>query len=576
MCASTADHADRRSRAVGSGDGPRWRHANMSKRKNQTSLSAIGAANVRRHPVRSQWERLEAIFTYPGLYDFRDLLPGSIDDTPSFDDSDEPHGPRRGRSCAYPDLLLFALAICSRACSSQNAMLAELKKPGRWVELCDLYREGLDRDVDIPMIPPSDSALDRFMVRLSDEREGCRRRWLGMSERLTHVGWGTARLLGNFADGYCPVDWTRPDHRYVVIGDGTYISPFTDALRQRCEVTGEEVILGSNAKTPNRARIQEQVTDPQPDDKTARGINHVTLSTWTDYGWVVLGTDHATGGEIYPTMVLLDRLLDLAKDRVHTVVWDRVLTGWAIQNLMATRRVMVINKAVARSGRAQFTVDGQKYRPWRIAKAIAVERFRAGQSLPLGTSIYQTTKGYERVNSEFNLLPRPKPLASCAREHVLWVDDGALFDSYLSDDGVWWKRPRAATALEAKPLPADDGTWSLPITWHLDCPDAPEGSHEFTTHWNPAPGRTGAASRGISKALRELRPVPRYADEQFGPIHGLRNITESFNQWFQKTLGQHKRAMRLNVPQQAIEHLCAGMLANAITYHRYLLCTDQE
>lgn len=537
-----------------------------------TPLSATGAANVRRHPVRSQWERFEAIFTYPGLYDCSDLLAESIDETTSFDDSAPRQGPRRGRSCAYPDLLLFALTICSRACTSQNAMLAELDESGRWAELCDLYREGLGLDIEIPAIPPAASALDRFMARLADKREERRRRWAALSERLTHVGWGTARLLGNFADGYGEVDWTNPDYHYVVIGDGTYIKPFTNALRQWCPVTGEEVILGSNAKTRNRARIQEQVTDPKPDDKTARGINHVTLSTWTDFGWVVLGTDHATGGEIYPTMVLLDRLLDFAKDRVHTVVWDRVLTGWAIQDLMATRRVMVINKAVARSGRYPFTVDGQKYRPYNIPKATAVERFRAGQSLPLGTSIYQTTKGYERVNSKFHRLPLPKPLASCAQPHVLWVDDGALFDSYLSHDGVWWKRPRAATAVEAKPLPRDCGTWSLPITWHLDCPAAPEGRHEFTTHWNPAPGRTKA----VSNALLELRPVPRYADEQFGPIHGLRNITESFNQWLQKALGQHKRATRLNVDQQAVEHLCAGMLANAITYHRYLLCTEQE
>jgi hypothetical protein len=546
----------------------------MSKQatKAQSTKSATGAANARRHPVGSRWQRMEAVFTYPGLYDFQDLLPGTL----HVDESAAHRPGKPGRTSSYPDLLLFALVICSRICTSQRALAAELGRPGTWEEVCDLYREGLGLDIDLPAAPPSEDTMDRFVWRLADDHPASRLRWAAIQDRLTQVGYGTARFLGNFSDDHAPVDWTTPDHHHLVFGDGTFIDPMSDVLLQEDPITGEKVPIGSTAADPSRARFQEQFTDPEPDDKTARGINHVTLSTWTDYGWIVLGTAHATGGEIHPTMDLLDRLLDLAKYTVHTVVWDRVLTGWAIQSLMATRRVMVINKPVARDGFAPFYVDGQAFQPWRIGKRIAVERFETGQSLPLGTCIYRTTKSHERVNSQFYPLPLPESLATCPRQHHLWVDDGALFDCFLSDDGVWWKRPQAATAIAARPLPGPNDLWSLPITWHLACSHAAESRHEFTTHWQPAAGRTGRASKGISKALRELRPVPRYAVETFGPIHGLRSITESFNQWFQKTLGQHKRAMRGDAEGQEVDHLAAAMLANSVTYYRYLLCTDDD
>lgn len=539
--------------------------------------SAVGAANTRRHALSTPWERFEAVLTYPGLYDFADLLPPVLGQHDPYDLGGRT---RSGRQRSYPDLLMFALLICMRASTSQNRLVLELKEPGKWGELCDHYRDGIGLDIDLPDVPPTDSALTRFVDRLADKRPRSRKRWDAISRRLTDVGYGTARVLGNFADDHDPVDWTDPDHHHLIFGDGTYVKPLSDVLIQRDPVTDEEIPVGGTVQDPNKARVQRQFTDPTVDQKDAIGINHVTLSTWTDYGWVVLGTDHAEGAEIHPTMDLLDRILDLAGHRVHTVVWDRVLTGWAIQDLMATRRVMVINKPVARrEDQGHFTIAGRTYKPFNIAHKIAIEQFVKEEPLPVGTSVYRTNKGHEVVRSHAHPLPVPKELAACSRAHVLVVDDGALFDCTLSDDTtdpIWWKRPKAASAVEAKPLPGSRGLWTLPIAWHLECPHAPGGRHEFTTHWKPAAGRAASASQGICKAIRDLRPVPRYAEATFAPIHGLRNITESFNQWFKKTLGQHKRAMHLDVEAQFVDHLCAGMLANAISYHRYLLCTDED
>src|SRR5690606_16760786 len=106
------------------------------------------------------------------------------------------------------------------------------------------------------------------------------------------------------------------------------------------------------------ARVVKTLTDTRADGKEQlRGLNMVGVYTWTDAGRLVLGTRVALGAEQWAALELIEEVFRFAKDGMHGVIWDRVITGWLVDYLMATMRLQTVGKPVANSRDDSSEID---------------------------------------------------------------------------------------------------------------------------------------------------------------------------------------------------------------------------
>lgn len=486
---------------------------------------------------RSRENEAITVFKFPGLAHLGSVLPIEHPDY------------------GYPDLLLLATLVCNRIWASQSVGLTEIGKKGVWAKLIAAYAKGTGNPGPFPSIPPSARTLDRFVTRIAEDRP----LWLSLQECFTASAVTLARRLGQFTPNVEP-DWTsiNPDH--LIVGDGTYVKPFSDVREVRDPVTKELVVLGSRAEgTP---RIQRSVTDASQDDKTAVGINHVTITTPTTSGWVVLAVEQAFGAEIRTASAMIDDIVVAVGDGVHAVAWDGAYKGVSKETLTAKHGVLVLTKPVARPDTHQRTVTGGL-----LSEANAIAAFKRSEALPLGTSVFPTSRGHEMVRT-YAYRFGPIPDTACA--HDLWVDGEALVDVAREKEYSQPLKVAHARAVRASRHTYKSGRFGIATLWSLPCPDA--GEHHFTTISQPRRDEKEKPLGEIGKTINAASPIPRAASETFADGYGFRNWSESFNSWFKAHLGTSAgtaRAMRLRPAHQAIDHLCVGLLANSITYRHH-------
>lgn len=508
----------------------------------------------------SKRQQALALFQFRGLLDLKEKLPASNEDG------------------GYPDLMLLAVLVCARIWGSQNEALNEMNDSDLWSQLVARYAAATGNPGPFPPIAPAAHTLDTFTARVAETRglvDELRQRFMVSSVAM-------AKQLGQFKQDVEP-DWTRIDPKHLIIGDGTYVRPFSSVRETRDAKTDKLVILGSRAKY--QPRVQRVVTDAAQDDKTAVGINHVTVVTWTRYGWIVLGVDHALGSEIRTATPMIDRLTELAGNGIHTVAWDSAYSGISKEILTATNGVFALTKPVSRAAQQQLEYAGAG-----LSQEEAVWRYKNDEELPLGTSVFPVTKGHAMVRT-FVYPFGPVPGTSCP--HELWVDGEALVDVRrdvrarpMPTTGEAANDPLAAgdrDTSECQPVKVaraharratrhlhDDGLYGLTIEWSLPCDVA--GEHRFSTTSSPR-AQTGQATPDAAQmAVNAASPLPRAHSKRFGRGYGFRNISESFNSWYKSRLGTtagSARAMRLRPEHQAIDHLCIGIIANSNTHLRY-------
>jgi hypothetical protein len=455
-----------------------------------------------------------------------------------------------------------------------------------WQEGRVLFEELFDHP--LAATPPNRNQLEHGRGRLVQ--------WLGViQECFRQAAVGQARHLGNFSTGVAP-DWADPSERHAIYGDGTVMAPYSDVYTITCPITGDVRPVGSRASSPGRARIQRLLTDTSEDGKQAVGVNFVHLHTWTPVGRVVLGTDVALAAEQWPALDLVDAIAARAGDGVHTLVWDRVFTGWLVDYLMGQHRIQVINKAVGRAQdsahdhvirdaelkehvsrlAAEYGVESTGAMGAHLRQAELANRFYAGAPLPLGVCLYR-----KKDKDEFDFVRSRSFLAGQAGgdrdgcRHDLAIDDGGLFIVDLDDDGVLVKT-HTATCLRAVPHQRPDGTWGRTSDWHIPCE---HGGFRHTTVWEPDALRhtpdTPKNQRGTRDlAGSELRPLSRIDDVRdgnpFGAIAYRREDAESYNKWLKSTFVHHGRASHLELEQQHLDVIAAALLNNAITWSKHL------
>lgn len=258
-----------------------------------------------------------------------------------------------GRKQPYPGgVVIGALAGCRIGGSALSA--ARLFGFGdTWEQIRASYEAMTNGTVVLSSRPPSIDWLENVKAKVL--------RTKGLLDAL-HVGFmrcavGQALAHGNLSRGATPT-WLTNDEAHKIYGDGTVFEMYSHVKTITHPLTGAVEVVGGDAKDPARARIQRFETDTSQDDKArTRGVNHVSVHTWTPEGRVVLGLDYALGAELWPALDLVDAVVALAGDGVHTLVWDRVITGWPVDYLMGQHRIATVNKAVAASTKKAETDD---------------------------------------------------------------------------------------------------------------------------------------------------------------------------------------------------------------------------
>lgn len=555
-------------------------------------------------------DQITAIFEFLGLHEMAPVFerPAATDGAPK---------PRRGRQAAYPPIALLAVLAAARATGSLTSAIALLHKDRQLWERCVTAFEQRS-GVRLPPIPPTRDQVLALRDKIVDDPSLL----AGLQLRFRVLAVGQARLQGNLTKGVEP-NGADPQEAHTIYGDGTIIAKYSDVRHFVDPATGEVHILGSRAKDPNRARIQELASDTSEDQKVSNGLNMVAMHTWTPSGRVTLGTAVALGGEAWAALELAESLHEIAGDGIHSLVYDRAITGWHVDHLMANCRIQVIGKAVgassqqaawdgttddavrdtvrrrmAEKGIPEKPEKGRKGHSAFVRDAAFVERrdvladmLMYHERMPLGLCIYPTSnRNFDLVRSwasELDPQVHDGPDGPCV--HRLAVDDGGLYEveDHPEEDGQAVKT-RVLRCHTSTPYRRPDGKWGTNNRYTIDCP---HGDIEYERTWKPTGMRYSPATDKNDRRAPEdavgwrLRPLSRaddiatwYNDAErsgrdhfagarpFSDVYSRRNDAESYNEWYQRSLPHHGRAASLNPAAQELDFLLGALLNNTITW----------
>lgn len=536
--------------------------------------TTLAAAGSRRAGTTKTWEpqQVADLFAFPGIYDLAPIVEKAMRQPGS-----------KGRRAHYPAAAALAMTAAARATGSLPEACRAAAQV--WAQCRGSYR-AMTGD-ELTELPPSRDAVVHFMERLAASPQVL----AAVHERFIATSVGMARALGNLTAGTEP-DWAAPVETHTIYGDGTVVKPFSDVRQLQDPITGELVTVGSRARNRPRLVKPEWLSQVQLDGKSGRGINHVAIHTRTRHGRIVLAVGQAFGAESTTALELIDRVAAVAGDGVHTLVYDRAVTGWHVDYLMARHRIQTIGKAV---GRAVTSVDDEDIKQETLAVSDglrdAVKRLAAehgiefkpeiapvlqphvlrrlvqdGGPMPVGTSCYPTTSSMDVIRGKYFWLPdavHDTPSGPC--RHRLAVDDGALYTIGADPEHGWAVKTGQATCVSSIPH-RTAGRWTVTNTWAVPCP---AGAFEHTTVWRPPATRgpaKGSTHTGMASAMRELRPLSRADGPRFQAVFGRRNDSESFNNWTKRTLSYKGRAASLRPLRQDLDFLAAAILNNSATW----------
>lgn len=509
----------------------------------------------------------------------------------------------KGRRSSYPPTVLFACLVAARVATSQAEALKITRT--HWEECRTRYSSRCG--VALPRVPPNYEQVKYFRKQLL-ARPGLLEQ---LQQQFQLLAIGQARHLGNLLTGVAP-DWANPDPAHSIYGDGTVIAPASNVRVIVHPITGEISLLGSRAGSLQTARIQRVVSDTSQDDKDVRGLMMVALHTWTRAGRVVLGTGTALGAEVWTALDLTDSIHAKAGEGIHTLIYDRAITGRSVDYLMGALRIQVLSKAVgARKGsnasdskihdpdlRARVNRLGAEHgvapgtaQSHLLRRHVLADMLRYHEKLPVGVSAYPTAKhDFDLVHSEVVGLDdafHDTDHGPCG--HRIVVDDGALFLVEDHPEENYQVKTRLLTCRASTPIERPDGRWGTHNTYTVPC-SAGDFTYERTWHPEgirytaetprekkdrlPPTDRVGWRLRPLSRAddivewFNNDTPMREITHRKFSDHFSRRTDAESYNEWYQNTLPHHGRASTCDISGQELDFLCGAILNNSITWHR--------
>lgn len=349
---------------------------------------------------QSHAEAMKTIFRALPLYEMTDCLPAE----PDYDISE------------YPDLLLFLRLMCGCVTASQKSAQATLDTPDVWPKVLEIYNQNAGTHLSLPR-PPSLKVLDLWVRnRVANNPELMER----IRTALREIASAVALEIGYLRADTAP-DFTRISALNTIAGDGSYTDP-ASTVKIVYDDKGVRHTHGSRAQKPSRVRMQNRTTDPNKEKPNARGINNVIISVPTTAGSLWLNVDQALGAETTTAMTLLDEVVEHHPRGTHALVYDKAISWWLVEDIMA-RGVLVVGKSVVRTGGTRNGDDD--YDNHTKLKLISADEARRRywfdpvegpaaahdgpltfeQRLPLGISVYPTVA----LNDNDDLVVRLHP-----------------------------------------------------------------------------------------------------------------------------------------------------------------------
>ena len=591
-------------------------------------------------PKRNRWplpdvaSLILGMFEFPGLYKLVAACP----------ELDQPNdaGPKRH----YPAVVLLGLGFCARYTRSHAVTAENVAEHGLYDKIRDRVLARCP-ELAVPIQPPTVDQITGFyrFVALGarDHVRGGRKKdapallWL-LVLAFTPIAVAQAQRQGNLVPGTAP-DLADPNLWQVIYGDGMFLRPYSSTQLRADYATKEQLHPDGTPLSERRARVQRWQTNAQADDKTSGGINFITAHTHAEHGRITMGLDWAEGAEAPPALDVLGRVAAAAAGGVHMAAWDMALKGRLLDELLSLHGCVVVNPNTA-SGQSTDDQDGageddldddqlpdtepaakrrkvslsdaQHELIWQHARRAAVDyadaagrpaegrQFEAnvaqlqrrlandvrfGRTLPLGLSMYPTSKGGCKVvhsaHARYGELAHEVADGQGGTRrcrHELHVDDGALWEVLPNPDDDLPVKTRLVRCVSAVPqISPAHGGYALHSLWQVDCPHEPLLE---AIVWDPTRGRVWRGSGrepDQHKAIRQLRVLNRALPQLYWLIAGRRQAAESsHNQLQRQSLPIYKRATSLDPDQQLLDCLGFAMAVNAVTWNRFATDTGDD
>lgn len=510
---------------------------------------------------------------------------------------------KRGARPHYPLVALLATAICAKVAGSTAAVLTQLTAGENylWQGLREVFFKA--HGTWLPSAPPRREHMRYFYERFIDA-DVAAASIEEFSDAFTTSSVKLAQYLGNLRPDIEP-DWSSYDATHTVFGDGMIAKRYSDVYLVPLP-DGTVVAVNSRAGSSEKARVQDE-TRGAHDKKAQAGINFVCLQTRTGAGRVVLAVASTVDSEQWATLKACDRVAQAAAGGFHTLVYDRLVTGWLVRYLMAEHGIQTEGKVTAPGTKkeaaddtddqiidGQFPTPGKATRslnlPERIA-TLAAERglpvstltkpilrqdvlkriFDGDRLAPVGTCIYPTTSGYDVVRGYcFTETATHTRSTGESCTHDLVIDDGALYTYALDDYGDALVKTALLPCVSAVRYRSDtSGGWARASSYTVPCTG---GDFTYVRDWVPETTRYQAKDARTRTTVDpvgwRLHPIPRADTKEFAKVMRDRNDSESYNAWYQRTLPglRRERGVSPYRLRQELDFLLGAVLANAETW----------
>jgi hypothetical protein len=560
-----------------------------------------------RKPLSTR-QKIIALYTDPALYVLADCV------------AQKGHGIAPGTDEYRRHVTNFALDVEARLHTNRQKTQSNTEDAEMWNLRRDLAWRTTGEDTLLSE-PPTEQVNRRWRTRWVPTSDvggkalpGQLAAFIDQYERVYMV---LAQQLGQF-----PVDEERDlvnlDHRHVCSGDGTYVRAWSQVKEVPDPISedGGSIFLGAGNRAARReggivkhTKVQEHVHRVPKANRETNGVNHVAILTRTRHGRLILTVERALGGEVHAALRGIDRIAPLASGAIRGLVYDKALSGWQIDYLLARHGMVSVVAPAARNEtpddyqvaadlveeiladrraaaeQCAITTGKKPKLPKAPGKSIKVEvasrvlgdllhvdRLIAdaeagrplGEGLRLGTSTYLDSHNVvvpvDSTHQRFMTIRHDVGEESCA--HELHVDDGALWDT-RSERGLRVKDQRLA-CLKASTTVSKHTKWhELRTTYEFVC----RRSGELLTVPvdNVVSGEWAAGKTLPARTARQNMMLVARCDAAWRKIYGLRNDCESWFSWLKQQLLDDKRAPSLDLNHQLLDVLYAGIITNAIT-----------